>query len=498
MTLQKIQLAELPAWQRFGLIAAAVAFLFISVLLLRWTIAGRQQLDVGPPRDIAVNVEEASWRLAEAIRFETVSPENPLQFDGAAFLAFHDFLVDSYPRLHKVLAREVIDDFSLLYSWDGSEPALPGILLISHLDVVPLEVGSDFKWTHPAFSGVIDDGHVWGRGALDSKSAVIAMLEAVEALLAEGFTPRRTVYLAFGYDQEAGGEYGAVKIANLLRKRNVRIQFSIDEGLPVTRDFMEGLERPAAIIGLGEKGSLTLRLTARGVEGLAMAPPPHTALGSLSRAIHLLEESPLPPALVGPVAEMYDYLGPEMTLPDSVMFANRWLFSSAIVRRMTTTPATNAMLRTTIAPTVSRAGVKSNALPAEARALISIGLMPGDDMESLTEHVREVIDDPLIQVERVAGHNPAPLSRSNSKGFDIVHKTVRQIFPDAAVAPSLLIAQTDSRHYDAVASDSYRFLPVTLGRADLQRIHGSDERIAIEDLVTMIRFYAQLLRNAAG
>lgn len=489
---------ELAAWQRY-LVGAAGLVLFLGLtLLLFWAAAGSRQITPGPIESVPVNAEEASWRLAEAIRFRTISPQDPAGFDGNTFIAFHDFLADSYPRVHTALAREVIDEYSLLYTWDGSEPSLPGILLIGHLDVVPLDVGTELKWTHPAFDGVIDDGRIWGRGALDAKASIIAMLDAVETLLALGFSPRRTVYLAFGYDKETGGEFGAAKIANLLRTRNVKLQFSLDEGLAISENLIQGLSKPAALVGLSEKGQLTLRLSARGREGSASTPPEHTSLGLVARAITRLERHPLAPSFAGPVAEMYAFLAPEMDFPEGIMFNNLWLFKSSIIEKMAASPATNAMLRTTIAATMANAGVKSSVLPSEARAVLDIRLMPGDTMSDLLRHAREVIADPLVQVEQVAGNNPGPVSASDSDGFRAVHRTIRQVFANVVVAPGLVIGATDSRHFQDLTDDSYRFLPVRLGPADLKRIHGSDERISVQGLVDMIRFYAQLLRNAAG
>jgi carboxypeptidase PM20D1 len=185
---------------------------------------------------------------------------------------------------------------------------------MGHLDVVPIVPGTEAQWSHPPFAGDIADGHVWGRGTLDDKSSVIAVLEAVEKLAGEGYRPRRTIYLAFGHDEEVGGPEGAAKVVEALAARGVtHFAFVADEGGAVGQGLVPGIDKPTALIGVAEKGYLNLRLTVAGEGGHSSTPPAETNVGILSRAVARLEATPFPARLEGAARDMFDYLGPEMS-----------------------------------------------------------------------------------------------------------------------------------------------------------------------------------------
>ena len=390
-------------------------------------------------------------------------------------------------------------EYSLLYTWRGNSPELKPMLLIAHMDVVPIELGTDGEWTHPPFEGEIADGFIWGRGALDMKQTIMAYLESVEWLLERGFQPRRTVYLALHHDEEIGGRNGAFRIAELLKRRSVRLEFTLDEGSAITHGIVPGVQKPAALIALAEKGYLTLELTAKGEGGHSSRPPPSTAVGRLGRALHRLETRQMPVELRFPASGIFDYLASEMPLVMRAVVANRWLFEPLLLSRLGKTPATNAGIRTTIAPTMlHRAGVKENALPIEAVAVVNLRLLPGDTIDRVVEHVRVTIGDADVSIRKI-GHprEASPVSSPDSPSFTVLHETIRQVFPGVVVAPSLVIGGTDSKHYVSVADNSYRFLPIRLTSEDLKRFHGTDERIAVADYIESIRFYVHLLKNAS-
>jgi carboxypeptidase PM20D1 len=228
--------------------------------------------------------------LAEAIRFATISHESKAEFDVAPFLALHAWLEATYPQAHRVLQREKIAAASLLYTWPGSDASLAPFLLTSHLDVVP--VPDPESWTHPPFAGEIAEGFVWGRGTLDDKAGVVATFEALELLAGQGFRPRRTLLVAFGHDEEVGGEQGAGAITQRLLDAGVRAWFSLDEGMAIAEAGATTLtDTPLALIGVAEKGT---HLEAHGPRsGRPLStPPPSTAIGRFSRAIVRLEERP--------------------------------------------------------------------------------------------------------------------------------------------------------------------------------------------------------------
>ncbi len=478
--------------------AALVALFFVVVIA--------NTVHISPSRDLPSAVEPipieshaVAERLAASLRVPTVSHGPDAPVEAEALRNFHAVLERSFPRVYATLRREVVNQFSLLFTWQGSDSSLRPILLLAHMDVVPVEAETESDWTHPPFSGAIAEGQIWGRGALDDKSAVLATLEAVEYLLTQDFTPRRTVYLAFGHDEETRGRNGAARIAALLADRGVRFEFTLDEGSVVAHNLVPGVTRPVVLIGLAEKGYVSVELTATSAGGHPSMPPNPTAVGKLARAIHRLETQQMPAALRPPASEMFRHLAPEMPWTSRVLLANRWLFDPLILSRLEPSPATNALVRTTTAPTMVQGGVKENVLPSEARAVINFRILPGDSVSAVLKHVEATIADSEITMRQVAeGTDPSPVSDSNASGYAALRQTAYQVFPDATVAPSLVIAATDTKHYVKLADNCYRFRPMRLDRDDLKRIHGVNERISVENYVGMIRYYVQLLRNVAG
>ena len=474
-------------------IGLGLAALLLVVLGQALSFASRQ-VAVDPGAAIAVDVAEAAARLGRAIRFRTVSHPDPAQVDGAEFLRFHDYLGQAFPRAHRALEREVVGRYSLLYTWPGTTMADP-LLFVAHLDVVPAGVEAD--WTHPPFAGRIADGYVWGRGAMDHKVSVLALLEAVELLVAQGFTPRRTLHLAFGHDEEVGGSEGAAAMARLLRARRVRPRYLLDEGGVITDGIVAGVAAPVALVGIAEKGYLDVELTVTDVGGHASRPPAHTAIGLLSAAIRRLEQQPMPRRLAGVARQTLTHLGPEMSFPERALVANLWLFGPLVEWRLAASAEGNAAIRTTLAPTLFEAGDRNNVLPTRARAVVNVRILPGDTIADVLDHVRRAIDDPRVHVRPLAGASePSPVSSASAPSFEVLARTIRQTFPGVVVAPYLTVATTDSRHYATLGASVYRFVPLRAGPGDLRRVHGPNERIAVADYGDVVRFYARLIRSS--
>lgn len=439
----------------------------------------------------------AAERLSEAVKIQTISTQDAADFDAAPFFAFHDFLAQNFPKTHAALEREIVAEYSLLYTWKGSDASLEPILLTSHIDTVPVIPESLSRWTQPPFSGAIVDGFVWGRGTLDNKFGVMATLEAVEALVAEGFEPTRTVYLAFGHDEEIGGNAGAEGITQLLESRNVRLWFSLDEGMAIL-DSMAGLEGRLASIGVAEKGFVSLEVTARAPGGHSSMPSRDSAIGKLSAAIVRIEASPMPLRLGGMSGEMLDAIGEHSSGFNGFALRNRWLFGPLVTSALSERPETNAMIRTTTAVTIVRGGVKENVLPSKASAIVNFRLHPQDTVEGVLEHTRNAVDDPEIEVTVVRGSEASEVSSSSGEAWDALCAAIEAVYPGTPTAPALVLGGTDSKHYARVAGDSYRFAPMILGPNDARRVHGIDERISIETYERMPAFYSALIRGAAG
>jgi carboxypeptidase PM20D1 len=444
-----------------------------------------------PPIDAA-----AIERLAGAVRFPTISYEGG-RYDAEAFDALAAYLAESFPRAHAGLTRETVAGHSLLYRWTGRDAAARPILLAAHLDVVPVEAGTEAKWTHPPFAGIAAGGYVWGRGAWDDKSSVIAILEAVERKLAAGWAPERTVYLAFGHDEEVGGG-GAQAMAALLKARGVALELVLDEGSMVLEGVVPGVEPAVALIGVAEKGYASVELVANAEGGHSSMPTADTAIGRLARAVGRLDADPFPPRLIGPMAATLDRTGPAMNLPMRVVLANRWLTEPLVLRTMADSASGSASVRTTTALTMFNAGTKANVLPQTARAVINHRLLPGDTVAGVVARDRRLIDDAQVGVRAIAGgRDPSLVSPADGPAFAAIERAASRVFPDAIIAPGLVIAGTDARHYEPVATNIYRFLPVRTGPEELKRFHGTDERIAIADYARAVAFYEAMLEEAA-
>ncbi len=435
---------------------------------------------------------EALERFAAALRIRTVSRAERPRVDAARIRALHDHLHASFPRVHAALSREVVADHSLLYTWPGTQPEAAGVLLLAHQDVVP---ATEAGWTHPPFSGARADGHVWGRGAIDDKSSLLAQLEAVEWLLADGFQPNRTVVLAFGHDEEVGGADGAGAMASLLASRGQRFEFSLDEGLPIARGIVPGAGVDVAGIAVAERGIVNVELVAEAEGGHGAMPPPQTAAGIVAAAVARLEAHPLPPRLTPAMRAFVGAIGPEMPLPRRAIFANLWLFEPLVVRTLTGRPSTNATVRTTFAVTMLEGSPQANVLPQRARAVVNVRMLPGDTIDGALAAVREIVGDDRVRVIALEDlrKEPSPIARHDTRAFSAIDRAVKEVHPSAITAPGLMVVSTDTFHYLTVAADSYRHLPLLMGPEDTTRPHGVDERLSEASYLDMIRFYRQVI-----
>ena len=473
--------------------------ILVAVVLTNTGRFGSKQIQVSPIQEVNVDKNGAVERLSKVVQFRTVSYPNVSNFDPEEFVGLREYLEEAFPGVHASLHREVIGDYSLLYSWEGTDRRRKPILLMSHLDVVPVESAALKEWKHPPFSGHVGDGFVWGRGTLDIKSGAMGILEAVEFLLDEGFQPECDVYLAFGHDEEVGGANGNKQIAALLEERGVKLQYVLDEGGVILHDVIPGVAEPVAYVAVAEKGYFGLKLTGKAPGGHASMPPPQTAVGIVAAAIHNLESNPLPASLEGVTGQMLNYLGPEMSFLQRLVIANRWLFAPLIKRQFQANPSTNATMRTTTAATMIGGGVARNVLPKTAWAVVNFRLLPGQHSAEVLEYVKNTVNDSRVEYEASGTMSePSVISDIESEDFKTLHVTIREVFPNVVVTPALAVVTTDSRHYEGIAENTFRFIPTRMAKEDLRRPHGIDERISVENYMEIIRFFVQQIRNSTS
>lgn len=484
--------------KKFLLLFISALILFVAVLLIKTFLftSPSNQFEIKATPRISLDADKVTDHLAKAIQFQTISYQDSTQFNSTPFLNLHQYLEKVFSQVHEALKKEIVNQYSLLYTWPEKNQTLKPILLLAHQDVVPVGQETQHQWLQPPFDGNIADGFIWGRGALDVKCGLMGILEAIELLLRNGFQPERTVYLAFGHDEEIGGSQGAVKIAELLRSRNVAFEFVFDEGGVIVDGIIPGTSKPVALMGMAEKGYLTLELKAETKGGHSSMPPKHTAIGILSEAITKLENNPFP-ANMQFASQLFRYVGPGMPFFQKMIFANMWLTRSIVERKLSELPAMNANIRTTAAATMFKGSDKENVLPIQAVAVINLRIMPGESIASIIEYVTKTINNPQVKINTSGiASNPPPVADIHAVGYEIIKKTIYQTAAsELIVAPFLLIATTDSRHFVALSENVYRFIPIILKQQDLSRIHGVNERISIENYLQMVKFYYQLMQN---
>lgn len=482
------------------------SFLILLVLLVA-TLAintfrkTSKQLQVKPLAPLAIDERATAERLAAAVRLKTVSSATDANLNAAEFKALHALLTKQFPKTHAALKREVIDELNLLYTWQGADTQAKPILLLAHQDVVPVAPGTERDWQVAPFAGVIKDGFIWGRGSWDDKGNLLAQLEAVELLVASGYKPQRTIYFAYGADEEVSGLRGAKKIAAVLKSRSVALDFVLDEGLLVLENAMPGLAKPAALVGIAEKGYVSVRVTVSATPGHSSMPPKKgtSAIALLSRALVALENEQMPAAIGGVAQDMFATLAPDMTGFSRLALSNLWLLAPIVRKQLEAKGSTNAMIRTTTALTVVNAGNKENVLPGRAEATINFRILPGDTIGGVLAHVKSVVEKIVppeqLEINALPGAKEASqVAPIGSAQYTHINQTIREIFPDAVVTPALMIAATDSIHYEALSNHIFKFSPIRTTNDDLKRFHGTNERMSTKQYADAIRFYYRLLQ----
>ncbi|WP_102028378.1 M20 family peptidase [Salirhabdus sp. Marseille-P4669] len=481
-------------WKLVLLILLSLLLIFIIVTVFN-TMRVSSKQPTPEETTILLNEEEAIARFSESLTYKTISYQDRSKFDFAEFDRFIFYLEESYPEVHDQLELEKINEYALVYKWEGSDKNKNPIGLTGHYDVVPVLEGTEENWKQDPFSGAIVDGVIWGRGTLDDKIGVIGILEAVSYLIEQDFQPTRDMYFMFGFDEEIGGEKGAKAIVDTLEDSGITFDFVLDEGGAIVKNMVPGVDHPVGVVGIAEKGSATAELSIEGSGGHSSQPKSSTNIGRIAAAIAKLEETQFDADLQGPGKALFEYVAPEMSFGMKYVFANSFVFEPLIENILLDEPASAALIRTTIAPTIFQAGEQYNALPERASAVINLRLMPGETLESVQEFIEETIADEKINVT-VSGSESSKVSSYDTWQFEVIQKAARNVYSDAIIAPYLMFAGSDAKHYDRISENTYRFLPVLLTSEDLERMHGTNEHISVDNYVNAIKVYAEVIMVA--
>jgi carboxypeptidase PM20D1 len=485
-------------WTVFALIAVAL-FLAMNTKRLQ-----SKQMILDTVTASELNADRLAKVLVEFLAVPSFSYHDRSEMSAEAFIQLHEILQESFPTAHRVLERQTVNDLSLVYRWPASDASADPILLMSHLDVVPVEAASLEQWTHSPAEPMIADGYIWGRGALDVKCGVIGIMAAVEQLASEGFSPTRDIYLAFGHDEEVGGQDGNAAIAHQFEQQGIRFAFVLDEGGAILDQVVPGIDRPVAFVAIAEKRSADCVMTAQGAGGHGSMPG-RSAIINLAQAITRIDQKPMPARMTDATARLFDYLASEMPFVERTVIANRPLLGSLLRRQLAGKPSTDAVIRSTINVTNLATATASNQSATVATATINSRLLPGDSLEDVISHLTRITDDiRLLDGTRAIQFQPGLISSGDQVAptdcdeFRMIQRTIHEIFPEVVVAPGLTAVTTDSAKYYPVSDKVYRFIPMRVNPTEMRSIHGVDERIGVDNLAEIASFYVQLLRNSVS
>jgi carboxypeptidase PM20D1 len=483
------------------IVLAILAILTCIVLVRTFALKPYPVVANAPSFDPGAASQAALERLSGSISFPTVSHVDSSEVDFTVFEALFDYLAQSFPLFHRHCELERVNTYALLYRWRAGDTAasnLKPLLFCAHTDVVPVAGGTEADWTHPPFSGAIADGCIWGRGAFDMKSHLLAYLEATETLLQSGFTPQRDIYFAFGFDEEVGGRNGAACIAQHLEEQGIEFELVLDEGGLVVTGTIQGVASPVAVIGVAEKGQANYQISFTGDGGHSSTPPTHTTLGQAAKLICAAESHPVPARLTEASQLMLANVAGEVGFAIRMTMANRWLFKPLLLSILAKSPTTNAQIRTTFAATTAKASNANNVLPQRALININARLLPGDNTQKIQQYLLDLAEhnglNPDIQA-LPSSADPSPTSATDSPAFFKLERLIKEFYPCAIVTPYLMMGGTDSRKYYGVCNNIYRFTPILVTSEERLLAHNTDERISIENYTRMIAFFARFIRD---
>lgn len=472
-------------------IILALILIFIAVLLIRTIrFVPPKEVDI-TEKDIELDSDKIVSDLSDMIKCRTVSNRDWSQVDITQYDKFVELIRERFPVIFDKCSFEKVGKTGLLFFLKGEDDSEPSVCM-AHYDVVPVEQS---EWSVPAFDGLIKDGFIWGRGTLDTKGTLVSILEALELKLSEGYVPKHDLYLSFSGEEEIDGD-SCADIVSTLEQRGVHPAMVLDEGGAVVNNVFPGVTRECAVVGIGEKGSVSMDLILEENGGHASTPPPHSVLGQLSKAVDNIENHPFKRQLCKPVAQMFDTLGRYSNFTYRLIFANLWCFAPILDMICKKSGGElNALMRTTVAVTRMEGSKAYNVLPHRGRVGINVRLLGEDTIDSAMDYLNKVIDNPKIKLELVGGMNPSIHSDTDCEGWEKVAAAIRETWTEAIVCPYMMLACSDSRHYCRITDKVYRFSAMRLSKEERGMIHGVDERIPIDTLLTTVKFYVRLLEK---
>lgn len=430
-------------------------------------------------------------RFVKMIRCKTVSYKDISMGNEEEFNRYKNLLVEEYPIVNKTCELFYIGRTGILYHWKGKKSEKP-VVFMAHYDVVP---ANNKDWEKEPFSAIIEDGYIWGRGTLDTKATLCGIMESVEKLISDGFQPENDMYLSFSGDEETNGS-SAGSIVDFLYNKGVKPFMVLDEGGAIVEGVIPGVKGKCALVGTGEKGKLHIRLSTKSQGGHASSPPPKSSIGKLAKSVINIERKPFKYHLSEPARDMFNVLGRHSSFALRILFANISLFKPVLdfVTRKSGGEI-NALVRTTTAFTRMSGSDAVNVFPPYASIEGDIRIIQGETDETIIEGYKNRIRDEEINVEVLDYIPVAPFSSMNTEAWRLLEEGIKEIWKDTKVSPYLMIACSDSRHFTKISDNVYRFSAMELSNEERKLIHGNNERISIDKLITVVKFYMCIMQK---
>ena len=465
--------------------------LLLAVLLLRAALFQPKKQPTVSNEEISFDKDSAVSALQALVQCKTISYNDPALEDNGEFQKLISLLPNLYPRVFDTCSFQQLPDRALLFCWPGKSKTAPTVLM-AHYDVVPVDAE---KWEKPPFSGVIEDGVMWGRGTLDTKVTMNGVLSAANHLIAEGFKPENDIYFAFSGGEEVNGP-GASNIVKYFQDNGIQPALVVDEGGGVVENVFPGVKQPCGLIGIAEKGMINVEYAVKSGGGHASAPPVKTPLTTLSKACLSVIHHPFKMHLTKPAAEMFDTLGRYSGFALKIVFANLWLFKPVLdLICKSSGGEMNALVRTTTAFTQAQGSDARNVIPTEASLVSNMRLSPADSVASAAAYLKKVVNDESVEIRILESSEPSRISETDCEAWDKVALAVAETWRGCIVAPYLMVQCSDSRHYGVLSDHVYRFSAMDLTAQERKTIHGNNERIRLDALHRCVEFYIRLIKK---
>ncbi len=436
---------------------------------------------------------EIIFRLQESLRTPTISYADRARIDFTPYAELHRILRKNYPYVFDIAKCTVIAEYSLILQIKSDAPKGLPIALMGHIDVVPVV---EENWKYPPFGAEEHDGFIYARGALDMKSQVCAMFEAMETLLNKGVSFDRDVYLLIGHNEETGSlapDSGARLCMEHLKSKGITFDFVLDEGGAFADGRSMGIDSHIALVGIAEKGYMDVMLSVQQKGGHASMPPAVSALNQVCAAAVKLENDKFPASFTPASAAMFDALAEHMKQPLNFLFKHRTLFEPLLLGQLKAQPMTAALIRTTCVMTQAQGSKAPNVLPQRASVTLNLRIAENESITSTVDRIKHIVGSE-INVDVLSATEPTPASPIDNEAYKMIRDSILETFSTLnVVAPYPVVAATDSRVYQGLAQGVYRFVPFHSLIEDLGTIHADNERINIESYLLGIKFFETLL-----